>query len=126
MKSKLEVKGTEQLLPMRELLGLDKALRSIRGELANNTAKLGEIDTHIDKEKQKLKDLEQLNPEDKNFQLERIKNRLKDLKEEREARLELLSQNKRKLKFAICTYTADYCQSFRFRYNISRKNSHDI
>ena len=32
---------------MRELLGIDKALQSINGELRNNTAKLSELDNRI-------------------------------------------------------------------------------
>ena len=32
---------------MRELLGLDKALRATRGELVNNLAKLDELDKEI-------------------------------------------------------------------------------
>ena len=42
-----ELRRSSQDLPMRELLGLDKALTSIKGELANNISKLGELDTRI-------------------------------------------------------------------------------
>ena len=34
-------------LDMREFLGIDKALQSIRGELSNNTSKLTEINKRI-------------------------------------------------------------------------------
>ena len=34
-------------LDMREILGIDKALQSIQGELLNNTSKLTEIDKYI-------------------------------------------------------------------------------
>ena len=34
-------------LDMRELLGINKALQRIRGELLNSTSKLTEIDKHI-------------------------------------------------------------------------------
>ena len=35
------------VFPMRELLGLDKALQRIEGELANNMGKLTDLDKHI-------------------------------------------------------------------------------
>ena len=88
-------------LPMRELLGLDKALRRIQGELANNVAKLGKLDEHVERENKKLADSEAdpgLSEEDKEFHRKNIQERLKSLKEEREARLELVSQNKKELQ----------------------------
>ena len=42
----------------RKLLGLDKALQIIRGEVANNTSKLTVIHKHIKKESKKLKEVE--------------------------------------------------------------------
>ena len=45
-----------QLLPLRELQGLDLALRRTRGELENNIGKLGELDRHISREEAKLKE----------------------------------------------------------------------
>ena len=95
-----ELKTDEDLLPMRELLGLDKALRRIQGELANNMAKLGKLDEHVEHETKKLRDAENdsgLSEEDKEFHRKNIQERLKSLKEEREARLELVSQNKKEL-----------------------------
>ena len=43
---------TDQLFkhPLRELLGLDKQLRSIRGSLKVEVAKKGELEEHIAKE----------------------------------------------------------------------------
>ena len=40
--------------PLRELLGLDKQLRSIRGSLKVEIAKKVELDRHIEMEKMKL------------------------------------------------------------------------
>ena len=91
----------KDLLPMRELLGLDKALRRIQGEFANNVAKLGEIDEHIEHENKKFADSEAdpgLSEEDKKFNRENIQNRLKNLKNERDVRLELATQNKKELQ----------------------------
>ena len=44
-------------LDMKEFLGIDKALQSIQGELANNTSKLTEIDKRI---KMDTKNLEEV------------------------------------------------------------------
>ena len=43
---------------MREILGIDKALQSIKGELLNNMSKLTEIDKHIERDTIKLKEVE--------------------------------------------------------------------
>ena len=40
---------------MREILGVDKALQSIQGELVKNMSKLMKIDKHINKDSKKLK-----------------------------------------------------------------------
>ena len=42
--------------PLRELLGLDKQLRSIRGSLKVEVAKKVELEEHITKEHHKLKE----------------------------------------------------------------------
>ena len=47
----------EETLPMRELLGLDKQLRSIRGSLKVEVAKKVQVEESIKKEKWKLKEL---------------------------------------------------------------------
>ena len=80
-------------LPVRELLALGKTLQRIQGELANNVGKLGEIKKHIIKEKNKLKDIEN----DSSYtdqQRDEVKQRIKDLKDEHSARLEIATQNK--------------------------------
>lgn len=43
---------------MREVLGVDKALQSIQGELVKNMSKLMKIDKHINKYSKKLKEVE--------------------------------------------------------------------
>lgn len=43
---------------MREILGIDKALQSIQGELVKNMSKLMKIDKHINKDSKKLKEVE--------------------------------------------------------------------
>ena len=82
-------------LNLRELQGLDKALQSIRGELVNNLAKLTDIDKDIAKEKRKLGEAEdEISKKD-------IKARLKNLEDEKAARLEAASANKEALRGQI-------------------------
>ena len=46
----------EEMLPMRELLGLDKQLRSIRGSLKVEVAKKVQLEENIKKEHRKLEE----------------------------------------------------------------------
>ena len=52
---------TEDLFehPLRELLGLDKQLRSIRGSLKVEIAKKVELEEHIKKERRKLEEFQE-------------------------------------------------------------------
>ena len=80
---------------MRELQGLDKAMQSIRGELTNNLAKLTDIDKDIAKEKRKLQEAEyEISKSDRTA-------RLKNLEDERSARLETATANKEALRGQI-------------------------
>jgi len=83
-------------LPLRELRGLDRALQRIRGELINNIAKLSELDEGIARQDRKLKEAANY-PE----LLDRIEARLRDLREERSARLEALSTNRQQLRSQV-------------------------
>ena len=87
--------STNTDLDMREFLGIDKALTRIQGELANNAGKLTEIDAHITREQKKLAEIE-ASP-DLQVHEERVKAKITELTEERAARLELLSQNRKEL-----------------------------
>ena len=76
-------------LDMREFLGMDKALQSIRGELSNNTSKLTEINKRIKRDTKKLKEVE----DDSTYsdeQRQLYKDILDGLNEEKQARLEIL------------------------------------
>ena len=84
-------------LDMREMLGLDKALQRVQGELANNLGKLTSIKEHIEREEQKLKDIE-TDPSFSEEQKHEVEERLERLKEEHSTRLELVSHNKRNLQ----------------------------
>ena len=77
---------------MRELLGINKALQSIQGELLNNTSKLTEINKHIKRDTKKLEEVEN-DPTYSDEQRQLHKDGLDDLSTEKQARLEILSQN---------------------------------
>lgn len=82
-------------LTLREIRGLDKALQTIRGELTNNLAKLTELDKHITLEKRKLEQAED------EFSRRRIAERLRDLEDERSARIEAASASRDALRSQI-------------------------
>ena len=87
-------------LDMREFLEIDKALQSIQGELLNNTSKLTEIDKRIKIDSKNLEEVENdLTYTDEQRQL--YKDRLDDLNTEKQARLEILSQNQKDLETQV-------------------------
>ena len=81
---------------MREFLGIDKALQSIQGEVLNNTSKLTEIDKRIQRDTKKLEEVEN-DPSYSDEQRQLYRDRLDDLNTEKQARLEILSQNRKDL-----------------------------
>ena len=87
-------------LDMREMLGLDKALQRIRGEVLNNISKLSELDRGIKRQHEKLDELAN-STEYTEEQRTEVQNRLKDFKEERKARLEVLSHNRKDLQSQV-------------------------
>ena len=96
-----EVLGTldDPPLTLREIRGLDKALQTIRGELTNNLAKLTELDDHIALEKRKLDEADAGGVDE--LIRRRIAERLRDLQDERSARLEAASATKDALRSQI-------------------------
>ena len=90
-------------LDMWRLLGINKALQRIQGELLNNTSKLTEINKCIKRDTEKLKEVEN-DPtySDEQRQLRRLRlDRLDDLNTEKQARLEILSQNRKGLQTQV-------------------------
>ena len=87
-------------LDMREFLGIDKALQSIQGELLNNTSKLTEIDKRIKRDTKKLEEVEN-DPTYSDEQRQLYRDRLDDLNTEKQARLEILSQNRKDLQTQV-------------------------
>ena len=84
-------------LGMQEFLGIDKALQSIQGELLNNTSKLTEINKRIKRDTKKLEEVEN-DPTYTDEQRQLYRDRLDDLNTEKQARLEILSQNRKDLQ----------------------------
>ena len=87
-------------LDMRELLGTNKALQSIQGELLNNTSKLTEIDKRIKRDTKKFQEVEN-DPTYSDEQKQLCKDRLDDLNTEKQTRLEILSQNRKELQIQV-------------------------
>ena len=100
----IHVKTREALqntdLDMREFLGIDKVLRSIQGELLNNTSKLTEINKRMKRDTKKLEEVEN-DPNYSDGQRQLYRDRLDDLNTEKQARLEILSQNRKDLQTQV-------------------------
>ena len=85
---------------MREFLGTNKVLQSIQGELLNNTSKLTEIHERIKRDTTKLEEVENDSTyTDEQRQL--YKDRLHGLNPEKQARLEILSQDQKVLQTQV-------------------------
>ena len=87
-------------LDMQEFLGIDKALQSIQGELLKDTSKLTEIDKRIKRDAKKLEEVEN-DPTYTDEQRQLYRDRLDDLNTEKQARLEILSQNRKDLQTQV-------------------------
>ena len=87
-------------LDMREILRIDKALQRIQGELLNNTSKLTEINRSIKRDTKKLEGVEN-DPTYSGEQRQLYRGRLDDLNSKKQARLEILSQNRKDLQTQV-------------------------
>ena len=87
-------------LDMWEFLGIDKALQSIQGELLNNTSKLTEINKRIKRDTKKLEEVEN-DPTYSDEQRQLYKDGMDNLNIEKQARLEILSQNPKDLQTQV-------------------------
>ena len=85
---------------MQEFLGIDKALQSIQGKLLNNTSKLAEIDRRIERDTKNLKEVEN-DPTYSDEQRQLYRDKLEDLNTEKQARLEIVSQNRKDLQTQV-------------------------
>ena len=85
---------------MREFLGINKSLQSVQGELLNNTPKLTEINKRIKRDTKKLEEVE-TDPTYSGEQRQLYRDRLDDLNTKKQARLEILSQNRKDLQIQV-------------------------
>ena len=97
---------TEDLLehPLRELLGLDKQLRSIRGSLKVEVAKKVELEEHIAKERRKLEEFREYPGEYDDAMKEDIAKRIDALNDELATRQESIDLPKGRLKNQITSF----------------------
>ena len=100
----IHVKTREALqnidLDMREFLGIECVLQGIQDELLNNTSKLTEIDKRIKRDTKNLEEVENFSSytdEQRQLYIDRLYN----LNTEKQARLELLSQNPKDLQTQV-------------------------
>ena len=89
---------------MRELLGLDKQLRSIRGSLKVEVAKKVELEEHITKEHRKLNEFQEYPGEYNDAMKEDITKRIDDLNDELKVRQESIDLLKGRLKNQIMSF----------------------
>ena len=85
---------------MREILEIGKALQTIQGKLLNNPSKLTEINKRIKKDTKKLEEVE-TDPTYSDEQRQLCRDRLDDLYTGKQARLEILSQNRKDLQTQV-------------------------
>ena len=89
---------------MRELLGLDTQLRSIRGSLKVEVAKKVQLEECIKKEQQKLEEFREYPGEYGDDQLEEIRDRIERLYEDLATRQESIDILKGRLKNQITSF----------------------
>ena len=97
---------TEDLFehPLRELLGLDKQLRSIRGSLKVEVAKKVELEEHITKERRKLEEVWEYPGVSDDAMKEDITKRIDALNDELATRQESIDLLKGRLKNQITSF----------------------
>ena len=97
---------TEDLFehPLRELLGLDKQLRTIRGSLKVEVAKKVELEEHIAKERRKLEEFREYPGEYDDAMKEEITKRIDALNDELATRQESIDLLKGRLKNQITSF----------------------
>ena len=85
---------------MREFLGIDKVLQSIQSEVLNNISKSTEIDKRMKRNTKKLEEVEN-DPTYSDEQRQLYRGILDDLNTEEQARVEILSQNRKDLQTQV-------------------------
>ena len=80
----IKIDGKDKLLPLRELEGLDKQLRTMKGSLKVATAKRVDLKSHIEHEERKLSEVQ--DPTYSDNQINMIEDRIKRLRDELDER----------------------------------------
>ena len=87
--------GTQTTLTAREMGAIEKSMTNIRDELGNNLSKLSRLDEELGKERVKL---EQAQKDNDQYEINEVRERIKDYEVERNARIEVINQNKDSLR----------------------------
>ena len=90
-----KAEGTQTTLTAREMEAIEKSMTNIRDELGNNLSKLSRLDEELGKERVKL---EQAQKDNDPYEISEVSARIKDYEIERNARIEVVNQNKEELR----------------------------
>ena len=90
-----KAEGTQTTLTAREMGAIEKSMTTIRDELGNNLSKLSRLDEELGKERVKL---EQAQKDNDQYEITEVSNRIKDYEIERNARIEVINENKEGLR----------------------------
>ena len=110
---------------IREFLVIDRALQIIQGELLNNTSKLTEIDKRIKRDTKNLKEIEN-DPTYTDEQRQIYRDRLDDLNTEKQARLNILLQNRKDLQTQCARIRQTVEKVLDQNASLAEKNSYPI
>ena len=110
---------------IREFLVIDRALQIIQGELLNNTSKLTEIDKRIKRDTKNLEEIEN-DPTYTDEQRQIYRDRLDDLNTEKQARLNILLQNRKDLQTQCARIRQTVEKVLDQNASLAEKNSYPI
>ena len=110
---------------IREFLVIDRALQIIQGELLNNTSKLTEIDKRIKRDTKNLDEIEN-DPTYTDEQRQIYRDRLDDLNTEKQARLNILLQNRKDLQTQCARIRQTVEKVLDQNASLAEKNSYPI
>ena len=110
---------------IREFLVIDRALQIIQGELLNNTSKLTEIDKRIKRDTKNLDEIEN-DPTYTDEQRQIYRDRLDDLNTEKQARLNILLQNRKYLQTQCARIRQTVEKVLDQNASLAEKNSYPI
>ena len=110
---------------IREFSVIDRALQIMQGELLNNTSKLTEIDKRIKRDTKNLEEIEN-DPTYTDEQRQIYRDRLDDLNTEKQARLNILLQNRKDLQTQCARIRQTVEKVLDQNASLAEKNSYPI